>query len=50
MEGQLTAKDYLRTRIGAVEAFFRWDDPLPAIVNFIERIFRAIRRRLVGIE
>jgi len=47
-EGRLTLRAWLRTRIGAVQAIFRWDDPLPAMVNFMYRILRKIRRKLPG--
>ena len=47
-EGRLTARAWLRTRIGAVPAIFRWDDPLPAIVYFVQATWREIRRRLRG--
>jgi predicted ATP-grasp superfamily ATP-dependent carboligase len=47
-EGRLTIGDWLRTRVGAVQAIFRWDDPLPAMVNFVQAKWRGIRRRLKG--
>jgi D-aspartate ligase len=47
LEGRLTTRGWLRTRIGAVEAIFAWDDPLPAVVDFIHRILRKARRTLV---
>jgi len=46
--GQLTIGDWLRTRIGAVQDIFSWDDPLPAIVNFTQAKWQGIRRRLAG--
>lgn len=44
-DGRLTIKEWLRTRVGAVQAMFRWDDPLPAIVGFLLLIWRGIRAR-----
>jgi predicted ATP-grasp superfamily ATP-dependent carboligase len=45
-EGRLTVGDWIRTRAGAVQALFRWDDPLPAIVDFLHTNMRGFRRRL----
>jgi D-aspartate ligase len=45
-EGRLTVGEWIRTRAGAVQALFRWDDPLPAIVAFLQMSWRGIRRRL----
>jgi len=47
-KGQLTLRAWLRTRVGAVQAIFRWDDALPAIVNFAHSVARGIRRAVKG--
>jgi D-aspartate ligase len=47
-EGRLTVRAWLRTRIGAVPAIFRWDDLLPAIVYFVQVTWREIRKRVKG--
>lgn len=45
-EGRLTPGAWLRSWVGAVHALFRWDDPLPAIVDFIGRLRAVVRRQL----
>jgi len=47
-EGRLNLRTWLRTRFGAVQTIFRWDDPLPAIVNFAHRVACGIRRAVKG--
>jgi len=43
-EGRLTPGAWLRTRAGAVQAIFRWDDPVPAVVVFFHLLLQAVRR------
>jgi predicted ATP-grasp superfamily ATP-dependent carboligase len=43
LKRRFNARAWLRTRIGAVEAIFRWDDPLPAVVKVVHEIRRRIR-------
>jgi predicted ATP-grasp superfamily ATP-dependent carboligase len=45
-EGRLTPGAWIRTWAGAVQPIFCWDDPAPAIVAFLQRVGRAVRRRL----
>lgn len=45
-EGRLTPGAWLRTRAGAVQAIFRWADPVPAVVDSFHRLLQALRRRL----
>ncbi|MGH7267099.1 MAG: ATP-grasp domain-containing protein [Candidatus Rokuibacteriota bacterium] len=47
-DGRLTPGAWIRSWTGAVQPVFRWDDPVPAMVAFLHRIGRAIRRRLRG--
>lgn len=45
-QGRLTPGSWLRTRVGAVQAIFRWDDPAPAAVESFHRLLHAVRRWL----